>query len=62
MADSTPEDAGAWMESAETVQGSWWPDFMSWLGERSGEEIPPYLLGGPLDVLADAPGTYVFDK
>ena len=45
------------------MQGSWWPDFMSWLGERSGEEIPaPTSLGGPLDVLADAPGTYVFDK
>ena len=51
------------MESAETVQGSWWPDFMDWLGERSGEEIPlRRSLGGPLDVLADAPGTYVFDK
>jgi polyhydroxyalkanoate synthase len=63
VAGSTPPDAGAWLKSAETVQGSWWPDFMDWLGERSGEEIPaPTSLGGPLDVLADAPGTYVFDK
>ena len=55
-------EASGWT-SAETVQGSWWPDFMTWLGERSGEEIPaPTSLGGPLDVLADAPGTYVFDK
>jgi polyhydroxyalkanoate synthase subunit PhaC len=63
VAGSTPAESTEWMGSAETVQGSWWPDFMSWLGERSGEEIPaPTSLGGPLDVLADAPGTYVFDK
>jgi polyhydroxyalkanoate synthase len=63
VAGSTPPESTEWMGSAETVQGSWWPDFMSWLGERSGEEIPaPTSLGGPLDVLADAPGTYVFDK
>jgi polyhydroxyalkanoate synthase len=63
VAGSTPPDSKAWLDSAETVQGSWWPDFMSWLGERSGEEFPaPTSLGGPLDVLADAPGTYVFDK
>jgi polyhydroxyalkanoate synthase subunit PhaC len=63
VAGSTPAESTEWMGSAETVQGSWWPDFMSWLGERSGEEMPaPTSLGGPLDVLADAPGTYVFDK
>ena len=63
VADSCPADPSEWLTSAETVQGSWWPDFMSWLGDRSGEEIPaPTSLGGPLDLLADAPGTYVFDK
>jgi polyhydroxyalkanoate synthase len=63
VADSTPPDPGAWLKGAQTVQGSWWPDFMDWLGERSGEEVAaPTSLGGPLDVLADAPGTYVFDK
>jgi polyhydroxyalkanoate synthase len=37
---------------------------MTWLGERSGEEIaaPTALGGGGLTELADAPGTYVFDK
>jgi polyhydroxyalkanoate synthase subunit PhaC len=45
------------------VQGSWWPDYITWLGERSGEEVPaPTTLGGDLPELADAPGTYVFDK
>jgi polyhydroxyalkanoate synthase len=64
VAGETPADPQEWLESAETVQGSWWPDFMTWLGERSGEEIPaPTALGGGgLTELADAPGTYVFDK
>jgi polyhydroxyalkanoate synthase len=64
VAESNPPDPKAWLTSAETVQGSWWPDFMEWLGARSGEEVPaPTALGGGgLDVLAEAPGTYVFDK
>ncbi|NEK86003.1 alpha/beta fold hydrolase [Blastococcus saxobsidens] len=64
VAQQTPPDADRWMKQAETVKGSWWPDFMDWLGERSGEEIPaPAELGGNgLEPLADAPGTYVFDK
>ncbi|CCG05398.1 PHA/PHB synthase family protein [Blastococcus saxobsidens] len=64
VAESTPPDPDRWLQQAETVKGSWWPDFMSWLGNRSGEEIPaPRELGGNgLEVLAEAPGTYVFDK
>jgi polyhydroxyalkanoate synthase len=63
VAGTTPPDPQEWLASAETVQGSWWPDFMSWLGERAGEEIPaPTSLGGELEELGDAPGTYVFDK
>jgi polyhydroxyalkanoate synthase len=63
VAGSNPSDPKAWMGGVETVQGSWWPDFMTWLGERSGEEVPAptSLGGGGLDVLAQAPGTYVFD-
>ncbi|TYP87845.1 PHA/PHB synthase family protein [Blastococcus xanthinilyticus] len=64
VAESTPPDPDRWLQQAETTKGSWWPDFMSWLGERSGEEIPaPAELGGNgLEMLAEAPGTYVFDK
>jgi polyhydroxyalkanoate synthase len=63
VAGSTPADTEEWMAQAETVKGSWWPDYMVWLGERSGEEIPaPSALGGKLGELAPAPGTYVFDK
>ncbi|UOY00867.1 PHA/PHB synthase family protein [Blastococcus sp. PRF04-17] len=63
VAGSTPPDPEQWLAQAETVKGSWWPDFTTWLGERSGDEVPaPPTLGGKLEPLADAPGTYVFDK
>jgi polyhydroxyalkanoate synthase len=64
VATSTPADPEAWLGSAETRKGSWWPDYMDWLDERSGEEVPAptSLGGGGLEVLADAPGTYVFQK
>jgi polyhydroxyalkanoate synthase len=69
VAASTPDDPTEWLEQAETVQGSWWPDFTAWLGKRSGAEIPaPASLGGKLPELPQpvgstaAPGTYVFDK
>ncbi|MCF6737188.1 alpha/beta hydrolase [Blastococcus sp. KM273129] len=64
VAPSTPPDPQEWLGRAETVKGSWWPDYVAWLGERSGEEVPaPQQLGGDgLEPLADAPGTYVFDK
>ncbi len=63
VADETPADPDEWLASARTEKGSWWPDFTAWLGKRSGGEVPaPTELGGPLEVLGDAPGTYVFDK
>jgi polyhydroxyalkanoate synthase len=63
VAAETPADPKEWLGRAETQQGSWWPDYLEWLGARSGEEVPaPTTLGGDLEVLADAPGTYVYDK
>ena len=54
----TPEK---WMESVNTNKDSWWPDYVSWLAERSGPEVDaPQSLGGPdLSPLGPAPGTYV---
>src|SRR6476469_4307078 len=63
VAGSTPADPQEWLDSAETLSGSWWPDFTDWLGERCGEQIAaPTSLGGSLPELGEAPGTYVFDK
>jgi polyhydroxyalkanoate synthase len=62
--EDNPADAAAWLKTAETRQGSWWPDVVSWLGERCGPEkrAPARLGGGGLRPLVDAPGTYVFDS
>ncbi|MBM7806167.1 class II poly(R)-hydroxyalkanoic acid synthase [Geodermatophilus bullaregiensis] len=64
VAPETPADPEQWLASAAKEKGSWWPDFMAWLGERAGDEVPaPTSLGSEeLPPLTDAPGTYVFDK
>ncbi|WP_448641312.1 PHA/PHB synthase family protein [Geodermatophilus sp. URMC 63] len=63
-APQTPADPEQWLAAATKEKGSWWPDFMTWLGERAGDEVPaPTSLGNEeLPPLTDAPGTYVFDK
>jgi polyhydroxyalkanoate synthase subunit PhaC len=63
-AKGTPPDPTAWLDSAESVPGSWWPDFAGWLAARGGPEVPPPDRPGsdglpPLDA---APGSYVFDR
>jgi polyhydroxyalkanoate synthase subunit PhaC len=58
---ATPDD---WLHAAGTVAGSWWPDYSSWLAERSGgtKKAPAELGGGKFTVLDPAPGRYVFDR
>ncbi len=62
--DDHGADATTWLKGAETHQGSWWNDVAQWLDERTGELKPaPKEMGSTrLRPLADAPGTYVFDK
>lgn len=54
----------AWMEQAEMVKGSWWPDYANWLKERSGQEVPAPTEVGNADFppIMDAPGSYVHAK
>jgi polyhydroxyalkanoate synthase subunit PhaC len=61
--ESTPADPEDWLKTAETEQGSWWPDLLAWLGERCGADkpTPEELGGGGLRPIVDAPGTYVLD-
>jgi polyhydroxyalkanoate synthase subunit PhaC len=59
-----PADPREWLAAAQTVRGSWWPDYASWLAERSGgEKKRPATLGGS-GFCADgrAPGSYVLDR
>ena len=39
---ATPE---AWLEAAERHEGSWWTDWIGWLGQRSGGMVDPPSLG-----------------
>ncbi|MDR7252391.1 polyhydroxyalkanoate synthase [Nocardioides sp. BE266] len=61
--DDHGADPEAWLRGADTRQGSWWPDLIAWLAERSGElvEAPAELGGAGLRPMEPAPGTYVFD-
>jgi len=60
---SSTANPADWLKAAQTVQGSWWPDMLAWLGDRCGADkpAPAELGGGGLRPLVDAPGTYVFD-
>lgn len=62
-ADVNPPTADAWFASATKHAGSWWPEWMAWLVERSGERKPaPKRLGNKkYPALVPAPGTYVLE-
>lgn len=56
-------DPESWAVSAPHHQGSWWPEWVAWLQQRSGALGPPPATGAPangMPQLGDAPGTYVF--
>jgi polyhydroxyalkanoate synthase len=63
-APQTPPEPADWLAAASAEQGSWWPDFTAWLGERSGAEKPaPDFPGSPdFPPIEPAPGSYVFDR
>ena len=62
-APANPADPAEFLAAAATTGGSWWPDYSSWLAQRSGERKPsPRNLGRKeYPVLYAAPGTYVHD-
>ena len=59
-----PADPGEWLSRAQTEAGSWWPDYGSWLAQRSGGEKkrPDKLGGGGFRPGELAPGSYVLDR
>jgi polyhydroxyalkanoate synthase len=61
LADGHPPEPDAFLERAATHPGSWWPDYVAWLQERSGElRRAPRRLGSRAHrAIAKAPGTYV---
>jgi poly[(R)-3-hydroxyalkanoate] polymerase subunit PhaC len=61
VAPAGPPESELWLHQAVTRQGSWWPDYAGWLGERSGDfRRAPRTLGNRRHkALVAAPGTYV---
>ena len=52
-----------WLESATMHEGSWWPDWATWLEKRSGEQTEPRDPSkGKSKPIEDAPGSYVLQR
>ena len=52
-----------WLSEQQERQGSWWPDWVAWLSENSGERSdPPGLGNDKYVVLQKAPGSYVLEQ
>jgi polyhydroxyalkanoate synthase subunit PhaC len=53
-------DPEAWLARAEQKSGSWWPEWVAWLSERSGKSTKPPAMGSSdYPPLGPAPGEYV---
>jgi polyhydroxyalkanoate synthase len=63
-APGNPADPAQWLAAATTVQGSWWPDYVSWLAERSGDrkQRPRELGSKRFPPMHPAPGRYVLGR
>jgi poly(3-hydroxyalkanoate) synthetase len=63
-APGNPPVADDWLADATTEPGTWWPDFVAWLDERSGglRPRPRHLGSAAFPPMDPAPGTYVMDR
>jgi polyhydroxyalkanoate synthase len=62
--DDLHVDPDSWLATAEAKEGSWWPEWVAWLGARSGALVAPPHIGAPragYAPLTDAPGSYVLE-
>src|SRR6266702_5904797 len=64
LASGNPPDHREWLAQAETAKGSWWPDYTTWLADRSGgmKQAPRTLGSAKFRPLDPAPGTYIFQR
>jgi polyhydroxyalkanoate synthase len=64
-ADDRYVDPDAFAATATHKDGSWWPEWVAWLNERSGAPVAPPSMDRPAPgnaPICDAPGTYVFQR
>jgi polyhydroxyalkanoate synthase len=59
-------DAATWRSRARRIEGSWWPEWESWVTARSDpQRIAPPSMGAPargIVPLCPAPGTFVLQR
>lgn len=61
--DKLPDSAEEWFANTSHHQGSWWPHWQQWLSAYQGKKrVARDPAEGALEVLCDAPGTYVRKK
>lgn len=54
-----PRTVDEWLDSAQRHDGSWWPHWLKWVGQFTGDSVPAREPGdGQLAVVEDAPGAY----
>ena len=60
-ANSEPD---TWLDGAQKIPGSWWPDWATWLAQHAGERKPAPKAPGTKKyrVIEPAPGRYVKEK
>ena len=60
--DPTGKDPQQWFDSARRSDGSWWPQWLAWVGQFTQGSAKPRKPGeGKLKPIEDAPGSYVQD-
>jgi polyhydroxyalkanoate synthase len=61
--DDLPASPDAWLAGTTQHEGSWWPDWQSWITAADGERVPARRPGDrKLKVIEPAPGAYVLVK
>ena len=58
-------DPKSWEAKQAHHEGSWWPELAKWLHSNSSELTAPPTMGAPkkeLNLLCDAPGTYILQN
>jgi polyhydroxyalkanoate synthase len=60
---SNDPDPETWLKDATNVKGSWWTNWIQWVGKRSGGKCaaPEQLGNEKFAPIVKAPGTYVFE-
>ena len=61
MAGEAGPDPQRWLETAQSVPGSWWPAWSEWLAQQAGDKMPARRKLGNRDYrkIEPAPGRYV---